>query len=749
MRRVSFGYLIGALAALLAVALPLAAVGTHFWRLASQRQFAQGRLQHLSLGPEGALMLAPALEPVLRTGQPLIWAAAVDAHGNVYLATGNAGRLYRLTPAMLHAPRPVKPSQALWFTAPEPDIFALAAGPDGAIYAATAPEGKIYRIAPDGRSQVYADLHTRYIWSLCFRGRDLYAGTGSRGEIYRITPGPDGRGVGQAFFNTGEQQVMALALDPGGDLLAGTDPGGLIFRITPAGRGFVLYNAPLGEVAALAVGPRGAIYAAAQGPVTPAGAAAMADDSGHSSADAPPGVTVVAEAAPRQPSQSGGLPGGGDGGAQVTISMGPVQVLPPDSPPPVAPPPSRGLRSAIYRIAPDGSVAAAWTSHSQDVGALWLGHRDPPGGGLDAWFATDRQGRIYRLDANRQATLLAQTGEQQTTRLFSADGLLLATTSNLGSLYRVSNSAAPRGTFLSPIKDTGAISHWGHLDWQAENAPAGAVVFQTRSGNSARPNAAWSPWSAPLTQPSAAITSPPARYIQWRATFHRGAEGTSARLDSVTLPYLPANHSPVLTQVQALTAAGQPPEAAENPKTRLQGIHLTWAAHDPDGDPLTYDVAFQMEGETAWTPLKSGLRAEQWDIAPGRLPDGIYKFKVTASDADANPPALAKTASIISAPATMDTAPPRVRLLSAHAVAGGAVAHFTASDPVAELHQAQCAIDGGPWRQLYADTGIIDSRREAFTVRAAHLAPGQHVLMLRVYDRGGNRGSAAALVTVP
>jgi hypothetical protein len=741
MQRKHFWFRAGVLATLLATALPLAAVNTHFWRLASQRSFALGRLRHLSLGAEGELTLAPALTAVLHTGQPLIWAAAVDAKGNVYLATGNAGQLYRLTPAMLHSRHPVAARQALWFTAQEPDIFAVAAGPDGAIYAATSPNGKIYRIAANGKSQVYFDPHTRYIWSLRFIGKTLYAGTGSAGEIYRIAPGTDGRGIGRPFFATGERQVMSLAAAPDGDLLAGTDPGGLIFRITPAGRGFVLYNAPLREIATLAVAPGGAIYAAAQGSGAAPSASALAASSQQNQPISAPGMTVIAESAQRAAQGPGGLPGG-DGGAQVTISMGPAHVIPAsgESASP-AEPPHPGLRSAIYRIAADGSVATAWASQHQDAGALWLGRTDP-------LFATDLNGHIYRLGANRQATLLAQTDEQETTRLFPADGLLLATTSNLGTLYRLSASPAAQGIYLSPIKDAGVISHWGHLDWLAEQAATGSLVFETRSGNSAQPNGTWSPWSAPLTHPGERIASPPARYIQWRAIFHRRA-GAGPRLESVTVPYLPGNRAPVIRSVQALTAASQPPSLADNSKTHLDGIKLNWQAHDPDGDPLTYDVWFQIEGETAWTPLRRDLHANHLDIAPGRLPDGTYKFKITASDADANPPGMAKTATIISAPATMDTAPPTVRLVSSHAGAKGAVAHFTATDAVAALSQAEYAVDGGHWRQLYADSGIIDSRRENFTIRTPPLAPGQHVLMLRVYDRGGNRGSAAAVVTVP
>lgn len=740
MRRLLLFALAGVLCGVFGAPRPLAAVTTHFWRLATQPEFARGKLTHLSLGPEGALTLAPALLPVFNTGQPLIWSAAADSQGDIYLATGNNGRLYRLTPALLnraiHSGREISPGQALFFTAPEPEIFAVAAGPDGAVYAATSPNGKVYRITANGQSTIYFDPHARYIWSLCFLGRTLYVGSGSQGIIYRVTKGADGQGVGRRFFQTGERHVTVLAAGPAHSLLAGTDPGGLIFRINPAGQGRVLFDSPLREIRALAATPAGAIYVSAQGAAPHASGIVQPEMEQAASAGPEAAMTVVAESRQHQPAQASGLPGGA---GQVTISMGPTQVIPGGAAVMAPPEPSHELRSAIYRIAPDGGAAMQWSSDQQDAGPVWIGGSNP-------LFATDHQGRIYRLQSGREATLLAQAGQQAISQFFRADGMLWAAATNSGMLYRLGHGPAAEGAYLSPIHDAGTIAEWGHLRWLAANAPPGALSFATRSGDSARPNSTWSQWSPPLTQPGQAITSPPARFIQWKVVFHRAPDAPSPRLDSVMLPYLPANRAPILRDFQAFTAATQPQDAAGK---KIKGIHLKWEANDPDGDPLTYQIWFQIEGETGWTPLARDLHARDLDIAPGRLPDGTYKFKVQASDADANPPQRAKTAAAISGPATMDTTPPAVRWVSAQARHGMAVVHFHATDAVAALSRAQYAVDGGAWTPLLADSGIIDSRQESFTVRTGRLAPGQHVIMLRVYDRGGNRGSAAAIVTLP
>jgi len=73
---------------------------------------------------------------------------------------------------------------------------------------------------------------------------------------------------------------------------------------------------------------------------------------------------------------------------------------------------------------------------------------------------------------------------------------------------------------------------------------AKGISFRTRSGNSLRPDSTWSDWSVPATgADSVLITSPNARYIQWRADF-ASAGGASPLLDSVTIAYLPPEHAP-------------------------------------------------------------------------------------------------------------------------------------------------------------------------------------------------------------
>src|SRR5204863_192270 len=136
-------------------------------------------------------------------------------------------------------------------------------------------------------------------------------------------------------------------------------------------------------------------------------------------------------------------------------------------------------------------------------------------------FLTDAQGRVYRLDPRpnspHDATLVAQTNESDATRLISSPKGLLVAAGNVGKILRLNGSAEAGsatgvgGWFESPAHDSITIARWGRLTWVGTGR---GIAFKTRSGNSARPDATWSDWSEPITDPAkSVITSPNARYL--------------------------------------------------------------------------------------------------------------------------------------------------------------------------------------------------------------------------------------------
>jgi hypothetical protein len=458
-----------------------------------------------------------------------------------------------------------------------------------------------------------------------------------------------------------------------------------------------------------------------------------------------------------KPPEAKTAPPAASSGAQVTTQFTPVTD-------------NAGMdKSAVYRINPDNTVDTLWSSKEENVYDILTGADG------QIYFGTDDSGRIYRLTQDRKLTLVAQTNEAEATRLLQWKGALLAATGNMGKIYKLeafSTKAAggARGTYQSPVFDAGGAARWGRLRWQADNG-AGTIVFRTRSGNSIRPDSTWSDWSAPVgigTQ----IASPNARFLQYEAEL----SGTGVTLENVTAAYLPQNNPPTVRSVTVLTtltatnasskssstasAATAPysvtvtdtgdaaPVSSTGTATQTlsraaqQQLLISWQADDPDGDKLVYEVDFRGEGERDWILLKKDLHDNSYAIDGDALADGRYFFKVTASDREANAPAAAKQSDLVSSPVLIDNTPPVIKVQSAKRTGAGADISFEAQDSASALRRAEYALDAGHWTPVAPVDGILDSQSEEFRLHIDAVPAGEHLLVIRVADSGGNTGLA-------
>ena len=698
------------------------------------------------------MTLAPQLDTAFDTEQAMIWAVTKDSKGNLFLGTGHSGKVFRLGSDL---------KGTMVFDAEEPDIFALAVDKDNRLYVGTSPDGKVYRVDASGKSTEFFNPKAKYIWAMSFApDGSLYVGTGDRGRIYRVKPD----GTGDVFYDTNQTHVMSLAVSPSGELLAGTEPNGLLYKISSSGKAFVIYDSAQTEIHQIALGPDGSVYAAvlggSQGRLVRQASPQQAAPSGAQTATTT--ITVRAadepiqipggESQPDQPAQQGASTGTLPLAARIPSATQRSQ--------------SGSTRSAIVRVHPDGTVDTLWSSPSENAFDI-----SPSPNRL--LFSTDEKGRIYQLLNDHELSLLTQTDQEQTTRVIPMGNYVLLTTANLGKVYRLGTQPAATGSFESSVRDAGNIAGWGHIRWKADLPAGTSLELFTRSGNSSKPDATWSDWSAAYKNPDGeTIQSPPARFAQWKAVFH-SAGSQSPSLREVTLAYLPRNRAPEITELKAAPRFDQPAlvtvsavgsggrttgsrsfSGVASPGRAQRGVDISWLASDPDQDDLTYSLYFRGEGETEWKLLQDDLKQNYFQLNPDSLPDGLYRLKVVASDAAQNPASTAKTAERISAPFLVDFTPPEVQVVGvirAAAPTGSksgtpVTATFKASDASSPLTRAEYALDADPLQPLLSDDGIVDSRQESFTVRITPPDKMEHLLTLRVYDSSGNVGVAKAVL---
>jgi hypothetical protein len=289
------------------------------------------------------------------------------------------------------------------------------------------------------------------------------------------------------------------------------------------------------------------------------------------------------------------------------------------------------------------------------------------------------------------------------------------------------------------------------------------------------------------------VEAPSARFFQWKAVIHDGRPGDG--INWVSLAYLPRNVAPVIdaivlqdpgvrAQGNAILSTGQAPSVAlkmpPTPNTpnifiaqtvtpakfeqppqgfREKGFQsVLWSAHDDNDDDLQYSIYYRGENEHEWKLLKEKLEQKfcSWDTTT--LPDGGYYLKIIATDAPSNPPAIAQKTERESERFEVDNTPPVIDKLAAvnYAVREGTapplpgvIVRFTARDAASSIERAQYSVDGGEWTLVSPAGNVSDSSIENYEFTLSNLAPGEHTIAVRAYDRFENVGSSKTTTAVP
>jgi hypothetical protein len=765
-------FLAAALAALAAIAgwcgggRPATATQVRIFQTQSAIGFLGGKLTGVSVDALGRMRLAPRAERVASFGEPFLFsAAAVHGRDGDFWAvgTGNSGKV-------LAVDRAGKVREL--FTAPEPEVFALWADPDGTLYAGTSPHGKVYRIA-GGKGSVFFDPGELYIWAL---RRDaagkLLVATGTQGKLYRV----DASGHGEVALAVEDTHIRSLLPLADGDVVMGTAGKGLIVRLGRDGKAHTLYECEEPEVVALAEAPDGSVYAAAV-----ASEASLVDLGRDGAAGGESGSATAAGGVPG----TGGAPGGRPGGKPAKPQP---SAVPEESGEPGAIGSRRGgaagPRSELLRLAADGRVESLWTWPTDTVFSL-LWQRDR------LWVGTGVEGKLFAYSGG-QMEIEGELDDRQIVALLPGDAGPAFATTNGAALYRVSAATERHGTYTSAALDAGQLARFGTFRWRGE-LPAGAELrFSFRTGLSAIPDATWSEWQTPADAAGAAADAEPGngrelslsglphgRFVQWRAELRSGGGRSQGEagdrrdgspvLHETELSYRQDNLRPRITALAALDPGQILVPATFNPSNQVyepahpnrDGIFvpvgtpsaedgggrtkplwkmgfqtLRWSAVDANEDPLVFDLYFRPAGAPdggAWLKVATDLEEDHYSFDATALPDGLYRFRLVASDRLANDPDTALAAERISEPVVIDHTPPA--LVSVER-AGGAV-RVTVHDALSPIREAVWSIDAGAWKPARAADGLLDGKTETVVIDAPE-AQGDHLLLLRVTDAAYN-----------
>jgi hypothetical protein len=141
-----------------------------------------------------------------------IHAIVVDRQDRVYVATSPDGKVYRIS----HPGDPnAKPE--VFYDPKQKYIWAMVLAPNGDLYVATGDAGEIHRVTPDGKGSVFFKSEETHARSLAIDAKgNLIVGTEPGGLVLRIDPKSDSF----VLYQLSKRETTAVAVAPDGSVYA-------------------------------------------------------------------------------------------------------------------------------------------------------------------------------------------------------------------------------------------------------------------------------------------------------------------------------------------------------------------------------------------------------------------------------------------------------------------------------------------------------------------------------------------------
>jgi hypothetical protein len=414
----------------------------------------------------------------------------------------------------------------------------------------------------------------------------------------------------------------------------------------------------------------------------------------------------------------------------------------------------RGARSEVLHWTPDAGVQSVWKFTDETVySLLWLAGR--------LWVGTGLEGKLYSHQ-NERMMLEKDVDQSQIVALLPGGAGPVFATTNGATLFRFTKGMERSGTLTSDVFDAGLQSTFGTLHWRGVEPEGTMVRFSARGGMSALPDSTWTEWSTPQQGKEISLRGLDAsRYLQWRVQLESSSE-QSPEVHAVEISYLQSNQPPQLDELTVLEPGQILVPSNFNPQNQVfepaypnrDGIFTTlaetkdnrglkplwkrgfrtlrWTARDANDDELTFAIDVRREDNPdGWLSMKDELEEERYSFDATVLPDGLYRFKVSVSDARGNDGAPGATATRTSEAVVIDHSPPT----TAKVANEGGRLRVEVEDSWNIVREAVISVDAAPWENAKVDDGLLDSRRETLLLEPE---PGARLLLLRLTDAAYN-----------
>ncbi len=673
------------------------AADTVWWTVDAAAEMLAGRGEGVAVTAEGRLERAAGWHAGVAFEEPVLLAAGRAPDGSVIVGTGHPAALYRVTEGGAQQLAEIPGDQV---------TALLVMGDDEVLVAAGSP-AVLYRWRRGGLDEV-GRLGEGGIWELARFAGQVVAAAGPPAALYRLGE----RGF-ERWVELPDVHARCLAvLDD--RLLVGTSGRGLVVSVDRRGRLGLVVDSQFTEISDLVAAPDGTLWAAALVGEPP-----------------PPAKKDGDASATKETSSS-----------SVSLDLPKVD--------------GKTASSEVVRVTPEGALLGVHRFTSQVATALAF-----DGAGL--LVGTGYEGEVWRFVDGGGARLATVDAVQVVG--FVDGGAAMLTLGPARLDWRRDDGERPASfrsehrLFPRPVR----FGEYRVVPWSE------GVRIRFRSGASEIAEDRWLPWSEWRTEARGLVDLPPGRSLQWELELPAG--GDFAGVDRIEVASREVNLPPVISLLEVeepgVIFLDAPPtggpvievshpdregiftvvdsrrpgptnsKAAKGKKYYRAGYRtVSWQAEDPNGDPLLYELVVERE-DGFRLAVRDRVEANQLAVDVSAVPDGRYRFELTASDAAANP-AAPRTARRLSSWFEVDSTPPRIEL-ERHRERWRVTVDDGDGSGVARVRWSR---DGGEWTELEPEDGVLDGRRETFWFEAR---PGRHLVVVSATDRQFNRATVSSV----
>ena len=666
----------------------LYSAGTYKWKITDYQQFNKGKLTKVKLNEDGILTLAPGFNILAEIDAVFVWDIKEDSKGNIFLATGNNGIIYKITPdgKMLE-----------FFKTSSIAAFKILIDKNDNLYAATMTKGLIYKISPKGNGSIFTVFSEEYIWDMKFYKGNILLATGTPGSLYELNLKT--KKLNEVTL-TKEMHIICMDIDNNNNIYFGTSDKGAVYKLSEAGELKIIYQTQEKEIHSIAVNKKsGIIYAGTS-------------DKEFSYVNYQRESRLMTPYK-KETSES----------EKLFDDLKDFKKI-------------KSPANAVYEIKENEYVNKVIESKNSIFLSLILD-------GEALYIGSGDKGIIY-LYKNKKIDKLARLEEQQILSFYRLKNKkILFGTGNTGNIYKLDLQYAQKGTYKSKLLDAGGWAFWGNIQWDEKKGPDTDISVQTRSGNTEDVDDTWSDWSEEYTDHEGSkITSPDHRFLQFKIRLKTKNKKYTPEIYSITIPYLIKNRKPAVLSVTLLKNGNNSKTISKTSKSSYKKYSLKdfelkvkWDVKDKDKDSLNYELHTTLRNENEWLLLKDKIKEKSYTFDTRILPDGVYLFKVVADDIPSNSLSNSLKDEKISRPFIIDNTPPVIKLKYKKGKKNQYSISGSVTDNLSSIASISYSVDTKNWTSIFPDDRIFDSKTEKFQFNYKY---EKGIVIIKTEDESGN-----------